>query len=84
MNIVDTLWRNMLAAGFEVDIPLADKVTLEDHMGILALELKQALCPKPEPKEVESPKRAPRVHGIGTVAAMGHRMGAGFGGDPDL
>jgi hypothetical protein len=64
--------------------PRDDRVSDEDHMGILALELKQALCPKPEPQEVQPPKRAPRVHGIGTVAAMGHRMGTGFGGDPDL
>jgi hypothetical protein len=69
-----------VAAKTEDRGPVSD----EDHMGILALELKQALCPKPEPQEVQPPKQAPRVHGIGTVAAMGHRMGAGFGGDPDL
>jgi hypothetical protein len=62
----------------------SDPITYEDYMGLLALELKQALCPAPAPPEVQPPKRAPRVHGIGTVAAMGHRMGAGFGGDPDL
>jgi hypothetical protein len=69
-----------VAAKTEDRGPISDA----DHMGILALDLKQALCPKPEPQEVQPPKRAPRVHGIGTVAAMGHRMGTGFGGDPDL
>jgi hypothetical protein len=58
-------------------------IMASDHEGIIALNLEQTLAPKATEEPLLA-RRAPRVHGIGTVAAMDHRMGTGFGGDPDL